>query len=267
LAETNTLRDVVIRAQIGDHDAFSELVRRFQDMVVGYAYSVIGDFHLAEDAAQEAFAAAWIELPRLREPEAFAGWIRRLVFTRSTRFTRKMRSDQVTLESVGELEAPLEVTDGNEEVYRALSELPDDERIATTLFYFGSHSHDRIADFLDLTPATVNNRLRSARKRMKQGLIEMAEETFKRETPSRNEAFEARVKKLTQPREMETDHYVYGVEQLNGHDAWALFCAAAAGDLVRVRALLGRDPRLVNAQHWYQFPIHMAVREGHADVV
>ena len=60
-----------------------------------------------------------------------------------------------------------------------LSALPDEERIVTTLFCFGDHSHARIADFLDLTPATVNNRLRSARKRMKKGLIEMAQETFK----------------------------------------------------------------------------------------
>ena len=38
--------------------AFGELVQRFQDMAFGYAYSVLGDFHLAEDAAQEAFVTA-----------------------------------------------------------------------------------------------------------------------------------------------------------------------------------------------------------------
>ena len=54
---------------------------------------------------------------------------------------------------------------------------------------------------------------------------------------------------------------------MDGHQAWALFCASGAGDLARVSALLDRDPKLVNAQYWYQFPIHMAVREGHAEVV
>ena len=38
--------------------AFGEIVRRFQDMAYGCAYAVLGDFHLAEDAAQEAFLAA-----------------------------------------------------------------------------------------------------------------------------------------------------------------------------------------------------------------
>ena len=54
---------------------------------------------------------------------------------------------------------------------------------------------------------------------------------------------------------------------MNGHDAWALFKACAAGDMPKVKVLLAKDRRLVNAQYWYQFPIHMAVREGHAEIV
>ena len=72
---------------------------------------------------------------------------------------------------------------------------------------------------------------------------------------------------MTQPEEMKTKSYVYGVEKLNGYDAWALFEACAAGDLPKVKTLLAKDRRLVNAQFWYQFPIHMAVRDGHAQLV
>ena len=35
----------------------------------------------------------------------------------------------------------------------------------------------------------------------------------------------------------------------------------------KVKALLAKDRRLVNAQYWYQFPIHMAVFAGHAEIV
>jgi ankyrin repeat protein len=72
---------------------------------------------------------------------------------------------------------------------------------------------------------------------------------------------------MTQPEELKTTAYVYGVEKLNGYDAWALFRACAAGDMLKVKALLAKDRRLVNAQFWYQFPIHMAVRAGHAEIV
>jgi ankyrin repeat protein len=72
---------------------------------------------------------------------------------------------------------------------------------------------------------------------------------------------------MTQPDAMKSKHYVYGVEALNGYDAWALFEGCALGDVARVKSLLAKDRRLVNAQHWYQFPIHMAVYGGHAEIV
>src|SRR5947209_11434470 len=56
------------------HEAFGELVAGFQDMAFACAYGVLGDFYLAEDAAQEAFITAWQRLDQLRAPEAFPGW-------------------------------------------------------------------------------------------------------------------------------------------------------------------------------------------------
>jgi ankyrin repeat protein len=75
------------------------------------------------------------------------------------------------------------------------------------------------------------------------------------------------VPRMTQPPEMKTVNYVYGVEKLNGNDAWALFEASAAGDLPRAKALLVKDSGLANAQYWYQFPLHLAVYAGHASIV
>lgn len=66
---------------------------------------------------------------------------------------------------------------------------------------------------------------------------------------------------------MRTQSYVYGVEPLDGHDAWQLFTASAIGNLPAVKELLKRDQRLANAQYWYQFPIHGAVKGGHTEVV
>src|SRR5580700_5369241 len=85
-------------------------------------------------------------------------------------------------------------------------------------------------------------------------------------TPDQNRRTPA-VPRLTQPEAMKTNTYVYGVEKLNGYDAWSLFEACALGHVPKVMSLLAKDPRLVNAQFWYQFPIHMAVRARHADIV
>ncbi len=66
---------------------------------------------------------------------------------------------------------------------------------------------------------------------------------------------------------MKTKTYIYGIEALDGDDVWAMFDASAHGDVSKVIELLEKDQRLVNAQCWYQFPIHRAVEAGHAEIV
>src|SRR6476646_3809929 len=100
------LTSTVRRAQAGDLEAYGWIVRRFQDMAVGYAASILGDFHLAEDAAQEAFLEAWRDLGQLREPAAFAGWLRKIVFKQCDRITRGKRVATVSMEAAVDLAAP-----------------------------------------------------------------------------------------------------------------------------------------------------------------
>ena len=47
----DTVEQQVLDAASGDSNAYGRIVQRFQDMAVGYAFSMLGDFHLAEDAA------------------------------------------------------------------------------------------------------------------------------------------------------------------------------------------------------------------------
>src|SRR3712207_4906414 len=91
-------RSIVARAQSGDLEAYSAIVRQFQDMAVGYGYSVLGDWHLAEDAAQEAFVSAYHGLSQLREPGAFPGWFRTVVFKHCHRLVRNKRVATVPLD-------------------------------------------------------------------------------------------------------------------------------------------------------------------------
>ena len=93
------LRPLVERAQKGDLEAYGEIVRRFQDMAYGYAYSILGDFHLAQDAAQEAFVQAYRDLSALRLPAAFPGWLRKIVFKHCDRLTRRRLLRTVPLEA------------------------------------------------------------------------------------------------------------------------------------------------------------------------
>lgn len=82
-----------------------------------------------------------------------------------------------------------------------------------------------------------------------------------------NETPPSYVLEFTQPNAMRSETYLYGVQPTNGHLAWQLFCASRVGDYSRAEKLLDADASLVNAQYWYEFPIHMAVRSDHIDIV
>src|SRR5262245_52484884 len=60
-------------------------------MAVGYALALLRDRQRAEAAAQEAFIEAFRCLDTLREPAAFPGWFRRIVFKQCDRIRRRDR--------------------------------------------------------------------------------------------------------------------------------------------------------------------------------
>ena len=180
------LLSLIARTRDGDLEAYAEIVRRFQDMAYGYGYSLLGDFQLAEDAAQEAFIQAYRDLADLREPDAFAGWFRRIVFHQCTRITRRKRLNTVPFEAAAEVpyDAPgpaeiAEKRDLREQVTEAIRALPENERVVTTLFYINGYSHNDIAGFLEVPVSTVKSPLHTSRRRLKERMISMVSESLR----------------------------------------------------------------------------------------
>jgi RNA polymerase sigma-70 factor, ECF subfamily len=73
------VRDVVERAMRGDHEAIGWLVNTTSDRMYAIATRILRDVDLAEDALQSSLITAWRELPRLRDPDRFEAWVRRLL--------------------------------------------------------------------------------------------------------------------------------------------------------------------------------------------
>jgi RNA polymerase sigma-70 factor (ECF subfamily) len=190
----------VMRAQAGDAEAFNWLVRRFQDRAVAYAASVVGSFHLAQDAAQEAFVEAYGALHTLREPAAFLVWFRRIVFKHCNRQTRRKQVDTVPIQAVEHIRSSTpglaEIAERHqveESVHRAIQSLPEGQRAVITLFYMGEQSHQDIAEFLGLPVTTVKSRLHQGRSRLKERLLVMINDNLQEHRPSRDDAFLTRV--------------------------------------------------------------------------
>ena len=80
--------ELVEAARNGDVSSFGELYRRYYAAAVGIAYCWVPDRHLAEDAAQEAFAIACRDLGRLRRADKFAGWLKAICRKVARRFAK-----------------------------------------------------------------------------------------------------------------------------------------------------------------------------------
>src|SRR5215510_5660365 len=187
-------------------EAFGELVIRFQDMAFGCAFAVLGDVYLAQDTAQEAFVVAWQKLSQLREPAAFPGWFKRIVLTQCNRLTRCKRLQMVPLDddvSTANVDpgphASAERQDLVTKVLQAINELPEHERLVTTLFYIDGYTQADIGDFLEVPVSTINKRLYSARQRLKSNVVELFKSDLQQQRPSRDANFSNEVNTKLRP--------------------------------------------------------------------
>jgi RNA polymerase sigma factor (sigma-70 family) len=229
----------------GDTNAFAEVGRRFQDMAMGYGYSLLHDLQLAEDVAQEAFLDAYLCLPQLREPAAFPGWFRRIVFKQCDRVLRKQALVVVPLEAEVETSArqlsqveELEQREMKDQVWAAIDTLPEHERTPVLLYYMGGHSQKEVAAFLGVPETAIKKRLFSARQRLRENLMDFVVDTLREHRPSRD-----------------TDFATSVIEMLK---------AASQGDLQKVRTLLLQNKQLLTARDWLgNSALIVAVNSGH----
>lgn len=202
---------LIAQVKAGHSEAYELVVRRFQDMAVGYGYACLGDFQLAEDAAQEAFITAYFELPTLREPKAFPGWFRRILIKQLERARRKKSrdlpfDDQSSLANHQQTPTEwVERAELQETVWAAIECLPPAQREVVLLFYIDEYSHQDICDFLDIPVSTVKMRLYHARKTLQQQLVALIESALPEQRPSKNNVFTERIMSYeVQTKEMPT---------------------------------------------------------------
>ena len=154
----------------GDVDSFRRLYERYYGLAFGIARSRLWDQHLAEDAAQEAFAIACQKLHTLRNADCFPEWLGTIC--------RRTASKMVRWQANGELikNKPAEQAIGEglvaAEVRDALEQLPLAAREVLNLHYFCGLSYKEIARSLGLSSEAVHGRMQRARRKLARHLAD-----------------------------------------------------------------------------------------------
>ena len=169
-------------ARGGDEAAFGELVRLYQKRVYALAVRLCPTPELAEEAAQEAFLAAWQGLPFFRGDAAFSTWLYRLTSNACVDLLRKGQRHQgpslddetVTAEAADTAPTPEEAAEHRElrqQIEAGLKTLSPEHRAVLVLRELHQLSYDEIAESLELDLGTVKSRISRGRRQLREFLI------------------------------------------------------------------------------------------------
>lgn len=166
-------RRLVELAQRGDQKAFSEIAFAISPRLLAVAQRILRDYHLAEDATQQALVLVWRKLPKLTDPDRFDGWAYRILVNACYAEARAGRRNPDTL---GLLEADAITEDGalsiadRDMLERGFGHLSLEHRTVLVLQYYLDLGHHQIADMLGVPLGTVKSRASSGRAALRAAL-------------------------------------------------------------------------------------------------
>ena len=171
--------ELVDRALAGEQQAFTELVRRYDDRLRGLAYKILGDRHRMDDAMQEAYLRAYRNLHRFRRDAELGSWLYRIVHNACIDELRRIgrRPPPVDTSEPG-WDGPSGTADpertavASDRALHALAALPEDQRATVLLVDGEGFDNISAAAVLGVAPGTIASRLSRARATMRRVLEE-----------------------------------------------------------------------------------------------
>ena len=158
-----------------DEEALAELYDRFGRVAYGLAFRILRDAALAEDAVQDGFMTAWRTAARFMPERAKAStWLLTLVHRRAVDLVR--REDRRRTETLdhdveqpgGSVEQDAWLRFERERVQAALRQLPDQQREALELAYYGGFTQSELAERLGQPIGTIKSRMFAGLTRLRE---------------------------------------------------------------------------------------------------
>src|SRR5262245_50831212 len=186
--------ELVRQVLSGQRAAFDELIRRYQRQAVAVSYRLLGNSQDAAEVTQDAFLKAFTSLGSLQKPEAFGGWLMRIVSNLSLNYRRGRKTrasqplDEVLSGNQSQQEAAgssewtardddpshaLESKELGQRLQEALKQLPEKQRLAIVMFTIHEMPQKEVAEALGCSVEAVKWHVFQGRKKLKEMLKEL----------------------------------------------------------------------------------------------
>lgn len=180
---------LVLKSLAGNRQSFDELIVRYQRQAVAVSYRLLGNSHDALEVTQDAFLKAYGSLSTLQKPDAFGGWLMRIVSNLSLNYrrSRKLRSQLPLDDCLGPTESRQTDSSGSEWMARdgdpahrlesqemgqklkeALQQLPEKQRLAIVMFTIEELPQKQVAEALGCSVEAIKWHVFQGRKKLKE---------------------------------------------------------------------------------------------------
>jgi RNA polymerase sigma-70 factor (ECF subfamily) len=168
-------RDLVVRAQRGDLDAFSALTVGMTDRLFAAARLILRDDEQSADAVQDALLQAWLDVRGLRDPDRFEAWLRRLLVRACYRAASRARQRRVvelsnSLTREGMTSDAQRAVAVRDQLDRGFERLSPEQRAVIVLHHYLGLSLAESAEALAIPLGTMQSRLSRATQAMRAAL-------------------------------------------------------------------------------------------------
>jgi RNA polymerase sigma-70 factor, ECF subfamily len=167
-----TVPSALAKAQLGDHEAFAQLVTDHEAMVFSLIYRFFGDRSRAEELAQDVFLQLYRNLSSIESDAHLLFWLRQVATRRCIDVSRRTRFRVVSLEDAAEVPAHQHVADPllDRRLRKLVEELPEAQKAVLTLRYQEDLDPSEICRIVGIPVNTVKSHLHRALQALRRKL-------------------------------------------------------------------------------------------------
>jgi len=175
--------DLIVQLQQGDEQAFKKLVDEWQDMVYNTAVSIVQDEDDADDITQDVFIQVYQSVSSFKGESKFSTWLYRIVISKALDHVKKKKrkkrfafvqslfgtasEEEIHPEEFNHPGVLMENRERAAELFKAMQQLPDNQRIAFTLHKLEAQKHQDIAVIMDISLTAVESLIARAKANLR----------------------------------------------------------------------------------------------------
>jgi RNA polymerase sigma-70 factor (ECF subfamily) len=149
--------ELIVQLQQGDNQAFKRLVDEWQDMVYNTALGIVQKEEDADDITQDVFIQVYQSVSSFKGESKFSTWLYRIVISKALDHVKKKKRKKRF-------------------AFKAMQQLPDNQRIAFTLHKLEAQKHQDIAAIMNLSVTATESLIARAKGNLRKTLKQYYEE-------------------------------------------------------------------------------------------